>query len=84
VVGADRVLEFLDSLAEGATGFGEPFGSEDEERDDQNDDQVGGLEDVGEHDAVGRFSGRLSKALAPTLGGVGSSRQVGHEREEGV
>ena len=52
VVGTDRVLEFLESLAEGPTGFGEPFGSEDEERDDQDDDHVAGLEDVGEHGAV--------------------------------
>ena len=42
----DGALEFLDSLAEGATGFGEAFGSEDEERDDQQNDQVGGLKDV--------------------------------------
>jgi hypothetical protein len=43
VVEADRVLEFLESLAEGPTGVGEPFGPEDEERDDQDDDQwVGG------------------------------------------
>jgi hypothetical protein len=52
IAGADGALEFLDSLAEGATGFGEAFGSEDEERDDQHNDQVGGLKDVGKHGPV--------------------------------
>jgi hypothetical protein len=52
VAGTDGALEFRDSLAKGASGFGKAFGSEDEERDDQHNDQVGGLKDVGKHGVV--------------------------------
>jgi hypothetical protein len=49
---AQRSLEFAEALAEGAASVGEPFGSEEHERDDQDDDQVGGLEDSGEYGSV--------------------------------
>jgi hypothetical protein len=53
VVGAaDGASEFSESLADGPAGFGESFGSQNQERDDQDDDYVGGLEDAGEHGAV--------------------------------
>jgi hypothetical protein len=52
VPGADRVLEFFESLADGTAGVGQSLGSEDEERDDQDDYQVGRLKDAGEHDGL--------------------------------
>jgi hypothetical protein len=65
VARADGALEFLDSLAEGATGFGEAFGSEDEKRDDQHNDQVGGLKDVGKHGVVLCYGGRAARMRGP-------------------
>ena len=50
VVPGDRTSEFFESLAESAASLGEAFGPEEQERDDQEDDQVAGLEDSGEHD----------------------------------
>jgi hypothetical protein len=38
VAAGDGVLEFLESLAEGATGVGQSFRSEKHERDDEEDD----------------------------------------------
>jgi hypothetical protein len=40
---ADGVLELLESLPESATGVGETLGPKEDKRDDEQDDQVGGL-----------------------------------------
>src|SRR3954454_14542561 len=48
---AHRVLELPESLAQRPARVGQPLGSEEDERDGQQDDQVGGLEDSGEHES---------------------------------
>lgn len=47
-----RLPELSKSLTECAAGVGQALGSEDQECDYQDDDQVAGLEDAGEQDAV--------------------------------
>jgi hypothetical protein len=44
-------------LAERAAGLGEPPGSEKHEREDQDDDQVGGFKDAGEDGGVLSITG---------------------------
>ena len=49
VSAGERVFELAQSLAEGAAGAGEALGSEEQQDDCEQDDEVGGLEDVCEH-----------------------------------
>jgi hypothetical protein len=44
LVVAHRVAELAEALAERAAGVGEPLGSEEDQRDGEQDDQVGGLQ----------------------------------------
>jgi hypothetical protein len=71
---ADGALELSESLAERATGFGQPSGPEDQERNDEDNDQVGGLQDAGEHEmsfgGVDRARGGERGAARPEAEGV--------------
>jgi hypothetical protein len=49
VLAADRVLELPQALAERSTRVGETFGAQEDERYDQQDDQVGWLQQAGKH-----------------------------------
>src|SRR6185437_4067681 len=60
VVPADRASEFFESFAEGAARLGQAFGPEEEESDNQDDDQMRGLQDSGEHGRVLSL-GRISR-----------------------
>src|SRR4051794_2955676 len=77
---ADRVLELPEPLPERAARVGQPFGSEEDEHDAQQDDQVGGLEDAGEHDS--RSLVEVTDPLGVAPSGVGRACQVHERREE--
>src|SRR3954467_12319895 len=61
----DRGLELSESLAQRSACVGEPLGPEEYERDAEQDDQMGGLEESGEHG----FSSFLRGGSARRRGG---------------
>jgi hypothetical protein len=94
VAAADRVLEFLESLAEGTAGVGQSFRSKKHERDDQDYDEVGGLQDAGEQGAVLSLGGAAAASesrgrpvwgwSSGWFGGVGGGGPLGEATAGGV